>query len=895
MLSVTKLEADVARLPGCLKQPNTVRSHRDGDGRGGVWAWKRSGMGFLHTAPSIYRHRILGSSSRAGPRKERQLEPLQPFSLLSGRRKASKTDEGGDSEEEKKPRTRRSKKREPGSKEKMKAQEESESDRAALSTPGFAENVFEKMNPEDLDGSLSSQTLAEEAEEEDEEEEDGEEYSEDHKEIMQVLESRKNFPSYVDYDPDRPIDDNSRRALLDEIERRENRFRIPERHESAFFLEDPSEVDPFEYDDEEVDEDGKDEVAPVVPHPLFNMTELKQAGVLGNLAEDHILNSHLSTAGFWHGDIGQAEMPKRKLQTQHEIKRAHPDWFHPPRPLDDYTNFLDQKYLNAPHYRRYEAFADDLFDRKYYEVGGDPHTPVQGTDMIDAEQTVVYDPTWEPYPDRGKCLYGPVWLDRRYATIGRDAQDYGCKTLESTALLKVPVNEWWYQKFHIGPMWQHFGWTMAPLWKWAMLSRSPGHAVVATKMHGANPDTTHNGTMEDWLELNLNCKDLAFRTKKPKAEGIGVLKAKGPRRITAGDIEWPDCVEVANPWRYVLTLCSEEEVHLEFKVEWGRGMWFSDHEGLWRQEKGWKARGMKRRHIDEIRKGFVPCGCVFGPVKNARFAVHRILGMAVKPPGPRHPVWTQDTVNGTNEDDWFVPFEEVKVLQDHNLNCDQVAMEVWCDESSTPKDCLYFGMLEVQNWFQEMRAQIAEQYNHTDTERQMEALEGDIDEWMSARRWQELQGGPPIATLNPDGTWSNVTHPRPFAQGPPPKLEPKMALEEPKFEPLEWLEEELRKSPYDEKGAITWEELHKINTERRMKEAERLDGLPADLESEMLTELGLSDKIEYALREMGVKTVLDLMRYSALELKEAVGLTERGVQKVQEALQDTYELELAET
>jgi DNA-directed RNA polymerase subunit alpha len=126
--------------------------------------------------------------------------------------------------------------------------------------------------------------------------------------------------------------------------------------------------------------------------------------------------------------------------------------------------------------------------------------------------------------------------------------------------------------FEIEGLYAGYGLTVGTALRRALLSSLPGAAVTEIKIKNIQHEfSTMPGLKEDIVELALNFKKLYFRLHVDEPQVL-LLKLKGEKEITAGDIEVNSNVEIINPEAVLGHLTAKDaEIEIEVKVERGLG------------------------------------------------------------------------------------------------------------------------------------------------------------------------------------------------------------------------------------------------------------------------------------------------------------------------------------
>lgn len=128
-----------------------------------------------------------------------------------------------------------------------------------------------------------------------------------------------------------------------------------------------------------------------------------------------------------------------------------------------------------------------------------------------------------------------------------------------------------FGRFTLEPLEIGYGHTLGTALRRVLYTSLPGSAVSTVKIAGVDHQfSTLSGLKEDIVELILNIKQIRVRNANPKPATM-TLSLKGPREVTAGDIETEAGVEVVNPDLKIATLAKDAKLDIEFTVENGYG------------------------------------------------------------------------------------------------------------------------------------------------------------------------------------------------------------------------------------------------------------------------------------------------------------------------------------
>lgn len=187
--------------------------------------------------------------------------------------------------------------------------------------------------------------------------------------------------------------------------------------------------------------------------------------------------------------------------------------------------------------------------------------------------------------------------------------------------------------FILEPLTQGYGQTLGNSLRRVLLTSLPGAAISSVKIEGVKHQySAFAGLKEDIVELILNLKKVRIASKNTEPITITVDKS-GPGPVTAGDIETPAGVTIANPDLVLGTLADKKSsLKMEMTVKTGYGYVTSDEQP-----------------IDEV--GVISMDSLYSPVTRVNYRV-----------------------------------EATRVGRMTNL--DKLVMEIWTDGTITPEDAL---------------------------------------------------------------------------------------------------------------------------------------------------------------------------------------------------------------
>jgi DNA-directed RNA polymerase subunit alpha len=154
-----------------------------------------------------------------------------------------------------------------------------------------------------------------------------------------------------------------------------------------------------------------------------------------------------------------------------------------------------------------------------------------------------------------------------------------------------------YGKFVLQPLDQGQGITVGNALRRVLLSDLEGSAIVAVRIAGINHEfSTIPGVREDVLEILLNLKE----------PSIGRLRVQGPSIITASNFELPPDIEIIDTDQYIATICNNNILEMEFRIEPGKGYQIVE------------------KFMDDTSVDFLQVDAIFMPVKKVNYSVEEI-------------------------------------------------------------------------------------------------------------------------------------------------------------------------------------------------------------------------------------------------------------------------------
>lgn len=125
--------------------------------------------------------------------------------------------------------------------------------------------------------------------------------------------------------------------------------------------------------------------------------------------------------------------------------------------------------------------------------------------------------------------------------------------------------------YEIDGLYPGYGHTLGNSLRRIILSSLEGAAITSVKIAGVSHEfSVIDGVKEDAITLILNLKKVRLKILSDEPQIIRI-KAKGPKVITAGDIEVPGQVEILNPELVIANVTGKIDFDVEMTAEKGLG------------------------------------------------------------------------------------------------------------------------------------------------------------------------------------------------------------------------------------------------------------------------------------------------------------------------------------
>lgn len=161
--------------------------------------------------------------------------------------------------------------------------------------------------------------------------------------------------------------------------------------------------------------------------------------------------------------------------------------------------------------------------------------------------------------------------------------------------------------YEIDGLYPGYGYTLGNSLRRIILSSLPGAAVTQVKIPGASHEfSTIEGIKEDVITILLNIRKVRFKILTDEAQTI-TLSAKGPKEVTAADLNIPGQVEILNPEQRICEITDKSSLEMELLAE--RGL-------------GFVAKEVHQKERVDI--GSIALDAIFSPIRRVNYEVENM-------------------------------------------------------------------------------------------------------------------------------------------------------------------------------------------------------------------------------------------------------------------------------
>lgn len=168
---------------------------------------------------------------------------------------------------------------------------------------------------------------------------------------------------------------------------------------------------------------------------------------------------------------------------------------------------------------------------------------------------------------------------------------------------RIVLEEGFKGIYEIDGLYPGYGDTLGNSLRRTILSSLPGAAITELKINGVDHEfSTISGIKEDVISIILNVKKIRVKLDSEEPQTI-VLRVKGSKTVTAGDIEIPSQVSIMNPEHIILT-STDKNVDLSIEMRVEKGLGYVAKETL---------------HKERINIGSIALDGVFTPIRRINY------------------------------------------------------------------------------------------------------------------------------------------------------------------------------------------------------------------------------------------------------------------------------------
>lgn len=161
--------------------------------------------------------------------------------------------------------------------------------------------------------------------------------------------------------------------------------------------------------------------------------------------------------------------------------------------------------------------------------------------------------------------------------------------------------------YEIDGLYPGYGHTLGNSLRRIILSSLVGAAITSLKIDGVDHEfSVIDGIKEDVITILLNLKQIRFRLLTDEPQVVKLI-VKGPKKITAGDIESTGQVEILNKDLYIAEITSKTTLSIEMTVEKGLGFVSKD---------------MHQKSKTEV--GVIAVDAIFTPIRRVSYEIENM-------------------------------------------------------------------------------------------------------------------------------------------------------------------------------------------------------------------------------------------------------------------------------
>lgn len=161
--------------------------------------------------------------------------------------------------------------------------------------------------------------------------------------------------------------------------------------------------------------------------------------------------------------------------------------------------------------------------------------------------------------------------------------------------------------YEIDGLYPGYGHTLGNSLRRIILSSLPGAAITSVKIEGVDHEfSTIEGVKEDVITILLNLKRVRIQMLTDEPQQM-TIKVKGPKTVTAADIEVPGQITILNPEQPIAEVTGKTDFSVEMTVE--RGLGYVAKEALQKER---------------VEVGVIALDAIFTPIRRVNYEVENM-------------------------------------------------------------------------------------------------------------------------------------------------------------------------------------------------------------------------------------------------------------------------------
>ncbi len=162
--------------------------------------------------------------------------------------------------------------------------------------------------------------------------------------------------------------------------------------------------------------------------------------------------------------------------------------------------------------------------------------------------------------------------------------------------------------YEIDGFYPGYGHTIGNSLRRIVLSSLPGAAITNVNIAGVQQEfSTIEGIKEDVIVLLLNLKKVRAKMLSDEPQTLKLKIPKGPKVVTAADIEAPGQVEILNPDQHIAEITGKNGLEIEMTIE--KGLGYVPKEALSKER---------------VEVGGIALDAVFSPIRRVNYEVENM-------------------------------------------------------------------------------------------------------------------------------------------------------------------------------------------------------------------------------------------------------------------------------